>query len=92
MGLGDECRRHKPHDVPQPCHRGTQGSDIVTDWKTELPSGAHRERDRYNDDPYLFVDSHVTIRKDGTPVLVFGVEQMETELRALLNAVRRGER
>jgi hypothetical protein len=50
------------------------------------------ERDRYNDDPYLFVDRHVTIRKDGTPVLVFGVEQMETELRALLNAVRRGER
>ena len=50
------------------------------------------ERDRYNDDPYLFVDRHVTIRKDGTPVLVFGVEQMETELRALMNAVRRGER
>ena len=50
------------------------------------------ERDRYNDDPYLFVDRHVTIRKDGTPVLVFGVEQMETELRALINAVRRGER
>jgi len=52
----------------------------------------NEERDRYNDDPYLFVDRHVTIRKDGTPVLVFGVEQMETELRALLNAVRRGER
>jgi len=50
------------------------------------------ERDRYNDDPYLFVDRHVTIRKDGTQVLVFGVEQMETELRALLNAVRRGKR
>ena len=50
------------------------------------------ERDRYNDDPFLFVDRHVTIRKDGTPVLVFGVEQMETELRALINAVRRGER
>lgn len=50
------------------------------------------ERDRYNDDPFLFVDRHVTIRKDGTPVLVFGVEQMETELRALMNAVRRGER
>jgi len=52
----------------------------------------NEERDRYNDDPYLFIDRHVTIRKDGTPVLVFGVEQMETELRALLNAVRRGER
>ena len=52
----------------------------------------NEERDRYNDDSYLFVDRHVTIRKDGTPVLVFGVEQMETELRALLNAVRRGER
>lgn len=52
----------------------------------------NEERARYNDDPYLFVDRHVTIRKDGTPVLVFGVEQMETELRALLNAVRRGER
>lgn len=50
------------------------------------------DRGHYNDDPYLFVDRHVTIRKDGTPVLVFGVEQMETELRALLNAVRRGER
>ena len=50
------------------------------------------ERGRYNDDPFLFVDRHVTIRKDGTPVLVFGVEQMETELRALMNAVRRGER
>jgi|TARA_R100000081_G_scaffold37069_1_gene17152 hypothetical protein len=50
------------------------------------------ERNRILDDPYWFVDRHVTIRQDGTPVLVFGVEQMETELRALLNAVRRGER
>ena len=50
------------------------------------------ERNGILDDPYLFVDRHVTIRKDGTPVLVFGVEQMEKELRALMNAVRRGER
>ena len=52
----------------------------------------NEERGHIDDDPYLFVDRHETIRKDGTPVLVFGVEQMETELRALLNAVRRGER
>jgi hypothetical protein len=43
-------------------------------------------------DAFLFVDRHVTIRKDGTQVLVFGVEQMESELKDLLNAARRGER
>jgi hypothetical protein len=35
------------------------------------------------------VDRHVTIRKDGTPVLVFGVEQMESELKDLLNAAQK---
>lgn len=65
----------------------------MIDWKTEWPVRVFdEERNRILDDPYLFVDRHVTISKDGTPVLVFGVEQMETELRALLNAVRRGER
>lgn len=66
----------------------------MTDWKDEggVTNLFGGQRDRYNDDPFLFVDRHVTIRGDGTPVLVFGVEQMEKELRALLNAVRRGER
>ena len=52
----------------------------------------NEERGHIDDEPYLFGDRHVPIRKDGTPVLGFGVEQMEKELRALMNAVRRGER
>lgn len=54
--------------------------------------GFNEEQTHILDDAYWFVDHHVTVRKDNTPVLVFGVEEMERQLRALLNAVRRGER